>query len=108
MRMEQNSRGSYNADLEQFSRFLRGNRQAREAMPCNSNNGTPTMPSMTKTDKSLAMVYAVEQAWQSIYDPEIALVNGTIFEELNKPFYPTGCNMNNGCRGKNNGGGCVR
>ena len=51
------------------------------------------------------MVYAVKQDWQGIYDPEIALVNGTLFEELNLPFERSGCSMNNGCRG-NNGGAC--
>ncbi len=108
MRMEQNSRGSCNADFEQFSRFLRGNQQPRRTTPCNSNNSGASVQNPQRTDKSLAMVYAVKQNWQGIYDPEIALVNGTIFEELNKPFYPSGCNSNNGCRGKNNGGGCAR
>lgn len=121
MRMEQNSRGSYNADFEQFSRFLRGSRNTRETMPCNSNNSVSPETNNNasnnhnnnhnnshNTDTSLAMVYAVKQAWQNIYDPEIALVNGTIFEELNKPFYHSGCSMNNGCRGNNAGGGCLR
>lgn len=106
MRMEQNSRGSTNSDFEQFSRFLRGNRSSCGNTPrCDTGMGNSTPA--PQNDKSLAMVYAVKQPWQGIYDPEIALVNGTIFEALNKPFYPTGCSASNGCRGKNNGG-CAR
>lgn len=114
-RMEQNSRSSYDADFRQFSNFLRGVRHnAHNVAPCNSNNftdssnntsGTNQKPDYSHTSRSLAMVYPVSQMWQGIYDPEIALINGTIFEELNKPFYPTGCSQNNGCRGNNRTGG---
>lgn len=107
--MERNSRGSYNADFNQFSKFLRyPQRNTREATPCNSNNGNaqPSVPQ--NNDPSLAMVYPISQRWQRIYDPEIALMNGTIFEELNKPFHPTGCNANNGCRGNTRTGGTRR
>ena len=111
MRIEPNSRGSYDADFEQFSRFLRGSRAARESTPCNSNNASAPSQngcqSNQNIDTSLAMVYAPKQKWQNIYDPEIGLINGTIFEELNKPFYPSGCSMNNGCKG-NSMGGCRR
>ena len=107
MRMEQNSRGSCGNDLEQFSRFLRGNRTSCGGNTPRFNTGVGNTTPTPQNDKSLAMVYAVKQPWQGIYDPEIALINGTIFEALNKPFYPTGCNMENGCRGKNNGG-CLR
>lgn len=102
MRMEQNSRGAC-GDFDQFSRFLRGNRQPYSATPRNDTGNTVT----EQSEKSLAMVYAVKQAWQGIYDPEIGLVNGTIFEELDKPFYPSGCSISNGCRGRSNGG-CQR
>ncbi|MBR4292122.1 MAG: spore coat associated protein CotJA [Clostridia bacterium] len=34
----------------------------------------------------LAMVYAPRQSWRMIYDGEKALVKGTIFGELDKPF----------------------
>ncbi len=44
----------------------------------------------------LAMVYSPIQEWQNIYSGEKALENGTIFAELNKPFYGY----------KNNKGGC--
>ncbi len=110
-RMDRNSRGSYNADFNQFSKFLRNPRRATpEASPCNSNNGGNSQPNIPQQSggTSLAMVYPISQKWQGIYDPEIALMNGTIFEELNKPFYPTGCNTNNGCRGNNRTGGTRR
>lgn len=111
MRMEHSSHSSHNADFEQFSKFL--NTCPRRAVPCNSANGStrPTTPTTVLPENhpgALAMVYALKQPWQSIYDPEIALLNGTIFEELDKPFYPTGCNMNTGCRGNNRQGGCTR
>ena len=103
MRMEQNARGMCNGDFDQFSRFLRGNRQAYPVAPRNDMGND----AISHSERSLAMVYAVEQPWQGIYDSEIALVNGTIFEALDKPFYPSGCSMSNGCRGRSNGG-CQR
>lgn len=162
MRMEQNSRGSYNADFEQFSNFLRPKYGTREACPCNSNgnngsvggvnngngcggcnhsgnnnsnnghnNGCGNNCNNNRNDMGnvggsncnhhnnnnvhntntcpLAMVYAVKQEWQNIYDPEIALLNGTVFEELNMPFYKSGCSINGGCRGNSGNtrnGGC--
>ena len=35
----------------------------------------------------LAMVYSPYQEWQNIYNGEKALENGTLFAELDKPFY---------------------
>lgn len=106
MRYDTNSRNSRRSDFEQFSQFLGMNadrRIPRDAyvrsdlrsdMNVNSSSVRPR-------EKSLAMVYPVMQSWQSIYDPEVGFSNGTIFEELDKPFYPTGCS------GKNTEG-CVR
>ena len=34
----------------------------------------------------LAMAYVPWQKWQNIYNRQAALKNGTLFEELNKPF----------------------
>ena len=39
------------------------------------------------TGKSLAMVYAPCQIFQGIYAPDEGLCRGTIFMELEKPFY---------------------
>ena len=94
MRFEGNSRGINRSDYEQFSQFLGmpAPRYQREAKPNmvrqNSENQTQGRP--------IGMVYAVEQEFCGIYDPEIALVHGTIFEELNKPFYPVGCKSKSG------------
>ncbi len=42
--------------------------------------------------RSLAMVYSPHQEFQSLYDPREGLSHGTVFCELNKPFYGTGRN----------------
>ena len=49
----------------------------------------PAMP-------SLAMVYAPKQVWRCSYTPAQALVRGTLFYELDKPFEG----------GSRNAGGC--
>lgn len=41
--------------------------------------------------KPLAMVYSPIQIFRNIYDPEDALSHGTIFKELDFPWYPTAC-----------------
>lgn len=38
----------------------------------------------------LAMVYSPDQEWRELYTDEEALSRGTLFKELDKPFYP-GC-----------------
>lgn len=40
---------------------------------------------------ALAMVYSPEQAWQNLYCVEDGLKVGTIFRELDKPFYGPNC-----------------
>ena len=37
----------------------------------------------------LAMVYAPRQRWRNAYSPDEALIRGTMFAELDKPFYPS-------------------
>lgn len=37
---------------------------------------------------SLAMVYSPYQSWQDIYDPGKGLKRGTIFAQLDKPWFP--------------------
>lgn len=34
----------------------------------------------------LAMAYVPMQKWQKIYDPDVALSRGTLFEQLDLPF----------------------
>lgn len=48
--------------------------------------------------RSLAMVYAPVQAWHNAYDPQTALRRGTLFRELDMPFY--------GGRNPDKGGNC--
>lgn len=38
----------------------------------------------------LAMAYVPWQNWQNLYDPEKGLCQGTIFSELDKPFWGMG------------------
>ena len=47
----------------------------------------------------LASVYAPLQTFRKLYDCEIALGKGTIFEELNLPFMGETVGKGGGCRG---------
>ena len=46
---------------------------------------------------SLAMVYTVSQCWRLVSDGCEGFDRGTIFDELNKPFYGDKCCKNGGC-----------
>lgn len=46
---------------------------------------------------SLAMVYTISQSWRLINDGCEGFDRGTIFDELNKPFYGDKCCKNGGC-----------
>ena len=101
MKFDGGYRGSQRADYEQFSKFLGlNNRQSprMEERP-SYNNDSDNHNCACVNNIHLAMVYPVKQEWCDIYDVEIALINGTIFNQLNKPFYPTGCSgkMKEGC-----------
>lgn len=52
---------------------------------CGRNNGYLTR------ETPIAMVYSPVQVWKELYDPETGLINGTIFKELDLPFYPISC-----------------
>ena len=94
MRFEGNSNGLSRSDYEQFSQFLgmSAPRCQREySHTCarkNDENQTQGRP--------LAMVYGVVQEYKEVYDPLVALEIGTIFQELNKPFYHLGCKSKGG------------
>lgn len=96
MRLDMSSRNQRN-DFNEFTRFLGMNSQRQPAVEKQESN-----PTNQQRKRSLAMVYAEEQEFVRIYDPEVSLINGTIFEELDKPF-------NHGsCRGKSSRGeGCL-
>ncbi len=38
------------------------------------------------SETPVGMLYVPYQSWQSIYDPQVAIERGTIFEALDKPF----------------------
>ena len=44
---------------------------------------------------TLAMVYSPTQEWQNLYCVEEGLMAGTIFKELDKPFYGPRCHGGN-------------
>ena len=45
----------------------------------------------------LAMAYVPMQEWKNLYDLETGFGQGTLFEDLDFPFYPTSC-PRKGCR----------
>ena len=56
--------------------------------PQPSSRQTVTVPDGVK---SLAMVYTVSQSWRGIDNSECGFCRGTIFDELDKPFYGDKC-----------------
>ena len=95
MRFDTSMRRNAKSDLDAFANFLNTTTQKQQ------KNDTGSSVLQNNSRKSLAMVYPERQMFQRIYDPEIALVNGTIFEELNLPFKKASC------RGNNFGEGCL-
>ena len=94
MRFEGNSRGINRSDYEQFAGFLGlGQPRYTRDKGVNANQSQVKQENLSET---VGMVYGVKQDFVRIYEPEIALENGTIFEELNKPFYPIGCKSKGG------------
>lgn len=45
-----------------------------------------TLPNLS--EYPLAMVYVPDQIWRNVYSPDEGLSRGTLFAELDKPFYP--------------------
>ena len=60
-------------------------RRNTEGCGCKTDNG------FLNSNTPIAMVYFPMQQWKELYDPYTALSNGTIFKELDLPFYPTPC-----------------
>ena len=54
------------------------------------SEGSCTLASACEGTPSLAMVYSPYQAFGSLYDTDEALWRGTLFTELDKPWYPGG------------------
>ena len=68
----------------------------QSAIPtCNQNDGSAqrsgdALASACAGNPSLAMVYSPKQAFIDLYDTDEALSRGTLFAELDKPWYPGG------------------
>ncbi len=58
-------------------------RQADMECDCHKHCVTTALPD----DTQVTMAYVPFQLDKTIYTPEIALVEGTLFKVLNKPFY---------------------
>ena len=59
------------------------------ATPCNPDSGAGSgcdFGGLASGAPSLAMVYCPRQYWRAISSPEEALMRGTLFSELYKPF----------------------
>ena len=77
----------------------------KERTACHERECAPERPSNRYEGcefPSLAMVYAPYQRWHNIYDMDTALVCGTLFKELNKPFE----RGRGDCTGTGRGGKC--
>ena len=96
MRFDGNSRYSQRTNYQQFSQLLNMNTSSTPRMEQRPENSENNGECVCKSNPYLAMVYPVKQEFCDIYDVEIALINGTIFTQLNKPFYHSGCS--NKCR----------
>lgn len=95
MRFEGKTGGIRASDYRQFADFLGlNNRQGYTRQPPREMARQESM--CAQSPRPIAMVYGVEQCFVNVYDPEVALGCGTVFEELNKPFYPTGCKPKSG------------
>lgn len=61
-------------------------------LPESANRSDPPSIECEQPDTALpkempiAMLYVPYQSWRKLYDHQIALERGTIFEELDKPF----------------------
>ena len=65
---------------------------------CSENGGNQRFASHALSGLPLAMVYSPCQEWDRIYDDEEGFERGTIFSDIDFPFYPTPCNKSCSCR----------
>ena len=71
-------------------RFEENGRQ--QVCGCNNTSCDIEEKYNNEFDFSLAMVYSPYQEFQNIYPLEEGFEIGTVFKELNKPFYGSKCN----------------
>lgn len=64
-----------------------------EDSQCGRRTRTGVSPFLTENIDQfpVAMAYVPWQQWRQIYSMDVALVRGTIFQELDKPFLMEGC-----------------
>ena len=101
------------------TRETRRERCAPNAVPCpmgRREDGEATEPcecinrgsmSIQTQGLPLVMSYAPDQEFHLLYEEEEALMNGTLFSELDLPFYPGKCSKNSSgnCSGMGSGRG---
>ena len=84
---------------EQNDRMKRSISCTRTARDDSDGHETFTPPKLTGVP--LSMVYSPYQEWDNMYDEEDGFERGTVFRDLDFPFYPTPCNNRNcTCRGR--------
>ncbi|MBQ9115631.1 MAG: spore coat associated protein CotJA [Clostridia bacterium] len=67
-----------------------GNRRHR--VPVHENSGAARVKvTVPEGVNSLAMVYGISQRWRGINAGESGFCRGTIFDELDKPFFGDKC-----------------
>lgn len=77
----------------------RGEENRNTACGCNRNSRQcgDDKNSRVRRGAPLAMVYAPDQEWDSVFEPEAALLEGSLFQKLIFPWYPSACRGNNSC-----------
>ena len=71
------------------------NQENQQMNPAGEGQGIPAMPPCSPGEAgsgipehpSLAMVYSPKQYWRNLYDVDEALPRGTLFRELDLPFF---------------------
>ncbi len=93
MKLDSNYRNSQRSDYEQFAKFLRGSQMSRKDEIQDSQSD-----SSCHKNRPVAMVYGEDHEWRKLFDIELGLSKGTVFEELDLPILSTSCNKG-GCLG---------
>lgn len=84
-------RSARTMDERSYSRFSRQSEQ--NGCGCGEIENSTCEYEETNSDfnHALAMVYSPHQEWQNLYCVEEGMMAGTIFRELDKPFYGPKC-----------------
>lgn len=97
--MENDTRTPRDRINEEFMRKLmeldKANEENEMKQPQQENDAIDTMmckgmdwkKDCSLSGRPLAMVYSPCQSWRELYEPDVGFYRGTIFKELDKPFY---------------------